>query len=125
MDRALAEAALRRRGPHEASVNAEWLRREVDQEGRFGEWNVGVSKAIRWPDKRAIDQATATHITELAHVTAEDVRHQVAMDLLQTWMQWRVANELVQSALTREEASQREWQAIDARWRVGQSSAAA
>jgi len=37
VDRALAEAALRRRGPHEASVNAEWLRRDVDQEGRFGE----------------------------------------------------------------------------------------
>lgn len=124
VDRALAEAALRRRGPHEASVNAEWLRRDVDQEGRFGEWNVGMSKAIRWPDKRAIDQATATRMTELAHAAAEDVRHQVAMDLLQTWMQWRVANELVQSALTREEASQREWQAIDARWRVGQASAA-
>lgn len=124
VDRVLAEAELRQRGPHEASLTADWLRRDVDQEGRFSEWNLGISQALRWPEKRGIDHATAARMTDLARATAEDVRHQVALDLLQSWMQWRVASDLMRSVAAREAATQREWQAMQTQWQVGQASAA-
>ncbi len=124
LDRARAEAELRRRGPHEPTLSADWLRREVDQEGRFGEWNLGVSQTLRWPSKRAIDQATAVRMTDMARAMAEDVRHQVALDLLQSWMQWHAAEALLHSAAQRETAAESEWQAVQTRWQVGDISAA-
>lgn len=83
-----AEASALRRGPHEFSITASYIRRSVDREGRFDEYDATLSRAIRLPGKARLDLEIGAAGLEAAKNRAEDARHQAALLLAQSWWDW-------------------------------------
>lgn len=95
--RAEAEATRLRVGDYEvvASGGAGQRRLDVLPDGvdRFTEWNVGVSRKIRMPNKRSMDQERARLTLELAEVQLQQARQEAWLDFVSLWSDWRLASE--------------------------------
>lgn len=92
-DAAAARAEGRRASPHEWIATGQWLEREVDGEGRYGEWEFGLSRALRLPGKAAADRRIAGEEERVAANAYADARHVAAIALLDRWFDWRAALE--------------------------------
>lgn len=88
-----AEADALRRGPHEFTLSASYMRRSVDREGRFDEYDATLSRAVRLPGKARLDREIGAAGIEAAKNRAEDARHQAALLLAQGWWDWLGAAE--------------------------------
>ncbi|PEQ14060.1 transporter [Novosphingobium sp. PC22D] len=95
VEAARAEAGMLRRGPHEVTVSGSYLRRSVDREGGFDEFDGTVSRAFRLPGKARLDRRTGELGIEVAENVREDARHQAALMLSNRWHDWLVASALV------------------------------
>lgn len=93
-DAASARAAGRRANPHEWTATGQWLERDVDGEGRYGEWEFGLSRGLRLPGKAAADRRIAGEEERVAANAFADARHVAAIALLDRWLDWRAALEL-------------------------------
>ena len=83
-----AEARALSTGPHETTLTAAAIRRTVDVEGRFQEYDVQLSRAVRLPGKAALDREIGRHGRDAAENRAEDARHQAALLLAEAWWDW-------------------------------------
>ncbi|WP_310533075.1 TolC family protein [Novosphingobium sp.] len=83
-----AEARVLQRGPHEFSITASYVRRSVDREGRFDEYDATLSRAVRLPGKARLDREIGAAGLEASRNRAEDARHQAALLLAQGWWDW-------------------------------------
>lgn len=92
-DAARAEADALARGPHEFTFSGSYIRRSVDREGRFDEYDATLSRAIRLPGKARLDRAIGAAGIVAASNRAEDARHQAALLLAQYWWDWLGAAE--------------------------------
>lgn len=88
---ARAEADVLARGPHEFTLGASYLRRSVDREGRFDEYDATLSRSIRLPGKARLDREIGAAGIVAARNRAEDARHQAALLLAQYWWDWLAA----------------------------------
>lgn len=91
VDAAAAEAAALARGTHEFTLATGYTSRSVDREGRYSEYDATLSRAIRLPGKAARDRAIGRFGMEAARNRAEDARHQVAIQLAESWWDWIAA----------------------------------
>ncbi|CAH0352846.1 hypothetical protein SPH9361_02289 [Sphingobium sp. CECT 9361] len=96
---ARAQAGMLAVGPHEVAVQGTYLRRSVNEEGGFNEFDTTVTRAFRLPGKASLDRKAGDFGIEAAQNRAEDVRHQTALLLAGFWYDWLTA-----SALTRNDA---------------------
>jgi cobalt-zinc-cadmium efflux system outer membrane protein len=80
-----AEAEMLRKGPHEVMITGSYIRRTVDREGGYDEFDSTVSRAIRLPHKAELDRKTGRLGIEEAQNNAEDARHQTSVMLLGLW----------------------------------------
>jgi len=80
-----------RRGPHEITVTGSYLRRTVDLEGGYNEFDAIVGRAVRLPGKAALDRQAGALGIEVAENRAEDLRHQMALTLSTLWYDWLTA----------------------------------
>lgn len=95
VDAARAEAGMLRRGPHEVIVSGSYIRRNVDRDGGFDEFDGTISRAIRLPGKAALDRRAGDLGIEVAENMQEDARHQAALMLSGRWHDWQIAAALV------------------------------
>jgi outer membrane protein TolC len=97
---ARAQAGMLVAGPHEVTVQGSYLRRDVNNEGGFDEFDTTVTRPFRLPGKAGLDRKAGDLGVEAAQNRMEDVRHQTALLLAEHWYDWMTA-----SALARNEAA--------------------
>jgi outer membrane protein TolC len=95
--RARLEAAEARarglgKGTHEFTFSGSYIRRSVDREGAFDEYDAQLSRPVRLPGKARLDREIGTHGVEAAANLAEDARHQAALLLAMHWFDWLSAS---------------------------------
>lgn len=86
---ARAESRALTVGPHEFTLSGVYVRRTVDQEGRFGEYDAQLSRPFRLPGKSSLDRKAGTAGIDAAQNHAEDARHQAALLLADLWWTWQ------------------------------------
>ena len=89
-----ADARRLRLGDQEYVVGASYGSRDVNQSGRFNEWETSVSRPIRLPGKGEVDERLAALGEEVQRAGLADVRHQVEILLLEQWTAWLEAEKL-------------------------------
>ncbi|MFC3099044.1 TolC family protein [Alteraurantiacibacter palmitatis] len=89
---ARASADARAIGPHEFTFSGSYVRRDIDREGRFDEFDTQLTRSFRLPGKARLDRAIGQHEVEAAENLAEDVRHQAALVLAGHWWDWLEAS---------------------------------
>jgi outer membrane protein TolC len=88
-------------GGYESTVRVNGQRRRADDpSSRYGEWDVGVERTIRLPDKAQIDAQLGDRLVERGRSAYGDAMHEAARGLLHGWFVW-----------LRENAQLRQWQA--------------
>lgn len=88
---ARARAAGLARGAHELTFTGSYVRRAVDREGDYPEYDAQLSRAIRLPGKARLDREIGQYGIEAAENLAEDARHQAALLLAGHWFDWLAA----------------------------------
>lgn len=94
LEAARAHGVSLRRGTQEAVVNGGYIRRSVDREGGYDEFDVTVSRPFRLPGKAGLDREAGNLGVDVAENRMEDVRHQTALELATLWYDWLTAGEL-------------------------------
>ena len=60
----------------------------VDPEDTFAEWNVGIEREIRLPEKARLDGALGRQRVDVARATLADAFHETGRELLAAWFTW-------------------------------------
>lgn len=87
-----ARAQGLKKGPHEFTFSGSYIRRSIDREGEFDEYDAQLSRAIRLPGKARLDREIGAYGIEAASNLAEDARHQAALLLAMHWFDWLSAS---------------------------------
>ncbi|MEA1941120.1 MAG: TolC family protein [Pseudomonadota bacterium] len=85
---ALARAEQTGLGGYETSLDAGLARREVDASGDSMEWQLGVSRRFRWPEKRRLDAELSRTETALAEAAYAHAWQAGALDWAGLWVRW-------------------------------------
>ena len=91
VEAARARGDMLRKGPHEVTVSGSYIRRTVDREGGFDEFDTTISRPFRLPGKAALDREAGALGIEVAENQMEDARHQAALVLTGLWHDWLTA----------------------------------
>jgi hypothetical protein len=91
IEAARARGDMLRKGPHEVTVSGSYIRRTVDREGGFDEFDTTISRPFRLPGKAALDRKAGALGIEVAENQMENVRHQTALILSSLWHDWLTA----------------------------------
>lgn len=91
LDAARAEARARARGNHEFTFTGMYIKRSVDREGNFDEYDAQLTRPLRLPGKAGLDREIGEYGVEAAENMAEDARHQAALLLSGYWFDWLAA----------------------------------
>lgn len=89
-----AQSGALARGAHEVLVSGSAIRRSVDREGGYQEFDATVSRAFRLPGKAALDRKTGSAAVSAAQNRMADARHQAALELARLWFDWIGAGEV-------------------------------
>lgn len=102
MDRASATASRLKTGPYEFEINASGGQRKIDDplapENRYTEWAGGVSRTVRLPGKRRIDQDLARLETEIAGTSLDEAFYQEQLQFAELWSNWLRADLLTETS---------------------------
>lgn len=79
------------KGTHEAVIAGSYIRRSVDREGGYDEFDATLSRPFRLPGKAALDRKSGALGVEVAENQMEDARHQAALVLTGLWHDWLTA----------------------------------
>jgi cobalt-zinc-cadmium efflux system outer membrane protein len=88
LDRARAEEAGYRVGPHEVEVQAATGPRDVVRGGTYYEANAQLTRAFRLPGKARLDRETGALGVKAAADEVDDARHQTGLMLAGAWFDW-------------------------------------
>ena len=91
VEAARARGDMLRRGTHEATIAGSYVRRSVDREGGYDEFDATLSRPFRLPGKAALDRESGSAGIEVAENQMEDARHQAALILSALWHDWLTA----------------------------------
>jgi len=91
VEAARARGDMLRRGTHEATIAGSYIRRSVDREGGYDEFDAPLSRPFRLPGKAALDRESGALGVEVAENQMEDARHQAALVLSGLWHDWLTA----------------------------------
>jgi len=93
LDAARAQAGMLTKGPHEITVTGSYVRRDVDTERVYNEYDTVISRAFRLPGKASLDRQAGILGVDAARNRMEDVRHQTSLILATLWYDWLTAGE--------------------------------
>lgn len=88
VEAARADGEALRIGPHELSLNTSMMRRTVDRDRSYAEFDASISRPIRLPGKARLDRQAGASGVEAAENRMEDARHQAALLLADYWWDW-------------------------------------
>jgi cobalt-zinc-cadmium efflux system outer membrane protein len=91
VEAARARRDMLRKGTHEATIAGSYIRRSVDREGGYDEFDATLSRPFRLPGKAALDRESGALGIEVAENQMEDARHQAALVLTGLWHDWLTA----------------------------------
>ncbi len=91
VEAARARGDMLRKGTHEATIAGSYIRRSVDREGGYDEFDATLSRPFRLPGKLALDRESGALGVEVAENQMEDARHQAALVLSGLWYDWLTA----------------------------------
>lgn len=94
---ARAQAVMLRKGHHELMLSGSYMRRTVDREGDFNEYDATLTRGIRLPRKAALDRKAGALGVEVADNRKADARHQIALTLATQWHDWLEAAALARN----------------------------
>ena len=93
-DAALARAEQTGLGTYETSLDAGMARRRVDASGDSMEWELGVSRRFRWPEKRRLDAELSRTEIALAEAGYAAAWQAEALAWAGLWVRWNRARAL-------------------------------
>ena len=99
VDAARADRDMLAKGIHEIAVTGSYVRRSVDREGGYDEFDATIARPFRLPGKAALDREAGALGIEVAENRMEDARHQTALLLSGYWNDWLVAGALYRNDL--------------------------
>ena len=123
LDRAVAEARMRQVGPHEPQLSLIPQTRRIDGDRRYREWEIDLSRGVRWPGKARLDREIGAAGREAASLAFEDAHHAAARRLLGLWSDWQRAAAATALHEAQLAAWQRERSAIARRVQLGDAAA--
>lgn len=85
---AQAEARALKVGSHEFTVSGSYVRRSVDLEGRYDEYDATLVRPFRLPGKAQLDRKAGALGISAAENRWEDAKHQAALLLGELWWDW-------------------------------------
>ncbi|MEG8220535.1 TolC family protein [Sphingomonas sp. HH69] len=91
VEAARARGGMLRKGAHESVIAGSYIRRSVDREGGYDEFDATLSRPFRLPGKAALDRESGALGVEVAENQMEDARHQAALVLTGLWHDWLTA----------------------------------
>ncbi|CCW19069.1 Heavy metal RND efflux outer membrane protein,CzcC family [Sphingobium indicum BiD32] len=91
---ARAQGDMLRKGTHEVLVTSSYIRRSVDREGGYDEFDTTVTRPFRLPGKATLDRKSGALGVEVAENQMEDARHQTALMFSGLWHDWLTAGSL-------------------------------
>lgn len=94
---ARAQAGMLVAGTQEVTVQGSYVRRTVNNEGGFNEFDATVMRPFRLPGKVSLDRKAGDLGVEAAQNRMEDVRHQTALQLAGLWYDWMTASALARN----------------------------
>ena len=110
-------------GSHELQANAGVQQRHVrDEQRRYHEWELGLSRTLRLPRKAALDRQIGDGTYHLARLRLEDAEHQVARRLLDAWMHWLRSSALAAETAAQSQLLERERDAVARRLALGDAA---
>ncbi|MDR2857354.1 MAG: TolC family protein [Novosphingobium sp.] len=99
VESARAHGDMLRKGTHEITATGSYVRRSVDREGGYDEFDATLSRPFRLPGKAALDREAGALGIEVAQNRMEDARHQAALMLSGLWHDWLTAGSLYRNDL--------------------------
>ncbi len=125
-ERVQAAAATQRAleaGSHEFQASSTLQRRQVaGEQRRYGEWELGISRTIRLPDKARLDREIGSSTRSVADLRLEDAEHQAARRLLDAWMDWMRSTAVAADAAAQDQLLAREREALARRVALGDAA---
>lgn len=110
-------------GSHEFQADAVLQRRNVrDEQRRFNEWELGLSRTIRLPRKAALDRLLGDGTYHLASLRLKDAEHQVARRLLDAWANWLRSSAMATETAAQSQLLERERAALARRLALGDAA---
>lgn len=89
---ATAEARALGIGAHEFMLSGTFMRRSVDQDRTYSEFDSTFSRGVRLPGKATLDREAGALGVAVAENLLEDARHQAALQLGTLWVDWLLAD---------------------------------
>lgn len=90
-DAARHAAGMLATGPQEWTVGGQLQQRRVNGAGSAAEWQLELSRPIRWGDKARLDRQLGEHGEQIARWQRAVARRESASALLDAWLDWRGA----------------------------------
>jgi hypothetical protein len=109
-------------GVYEFNVRAGIAQRRTDLQGNFQEWDVGLERALRLPNKGRLDRDLGAQGVAVAALSAGDAMHESGRMLLRLWFDW--VRESGQQALWRRqtELARQQQSVVGKRVRAGDAA---
>lgn len=83
-----SEAKRLRKGDHELTLSGSYISRSVDGYGAYNEYDMTVARGVRLPGKARLDKLSGSLGVEVARDQAADARHEAAIILKDSWLEW-------------------------------------
>jgi len=85
------EADILARSPYEWTPTVLGQRRAVQGGSNLNEWNVGVERTFRLPNKAAADQRIGRGMVEVSEIRYTEALRQASLTLMALWVDWLAA----------------------------------
>jgi outer membrane protein TolC len=122
LEAARQEAGILETSPYEWTARLSGQRRAVDTGSRYREWNAGIERTLRLPDKASADRSTGQAAVEEGKARYSEARRQSARELLTLWLDWLAAVQGQELASANRQTAQDILDAVEKRMRAGDAS---
>lgn len=116
------EASLVRASPYEWNAKATAQRRSVEPSMRYSEWNVGVERTLRLPQKARADRGIAAATIDEGEARYGEALHETARTLLDLWLNWTEAEQSALLAASQVKAAKENFDSVEKRVKAGDAS---
>lgn len=118
------EARNVKASPYEWTVEATGQRRRYDSGGvSSNEWNAGLQRGVRWPNKVGLDHRLGETLQQEAEWRYQKAREESARDLLTLWLDWAQARTKVSLLEQQQALAQENVDIVGKRVRAGDAAA--
>ncbi len=116
------EADILERSPYEWTPTVIGQRRAVQSSSTRHEWNVGVQRTFRLPNKAAADRQIGRGMVEVSEIRYTEALRQASLDLMTLWVDWLAAEQTLGLAEKNLQSVRDSLAAVERRAQAGDAS---